>query len=187
MSEVRNSHSLFNSRQISQSPIVRQLREEILHIVISNENRDFKLEEQLRTIMSSQDHIKYLERDLAQECKSNNKLKKKLVNIQLSLEKRVSEVDSERDDHKISLSLHKDILKETDDLKSDLSAKQFVIDKYKAEIKDLAAKNKLLDKTIRKVHDVSLALHKDLELSLSDVECSIEKMVNLIIYRHIVS
>ena len=46
VSEVRNSHSLFNSRQISQSPIVRQLREEIsLHIVISNEKRDFKLEE----------------------------------------------------------------------------------------------------------------------------------------------
>ena len=60
VSEVRNSHSLFNSRQISQSPIVRQLREEIsFHIVISNENRDFKLEEQLRTIMSSQEHIKY--------------------------------------------------------------------------------------------------------------------------------
>ena len=60
-------------------------------------------------------------------------------------------------------------------MKKDLSAKQFVIDKHKAEIKDLAAKNKLLDKTVRKAHDVSLALHKDLELSLSDVECSIEK------------
>ena len=96
--------------------------------------------------MSSQEHIKYLERDLAQECKSNNKLKTKLFNIQLSLEKRVSQVDSKRDYHKVSLSLHNDLLKETDDLKSDLSAKQFLIDKHKAEIKYLAAKNKLLDK-----------------------------------------
>ena len=55
------------------------------------------------------------------------------------------------------------------------SEKQQAVDENKTEIKVLNANIKLFEVSVRKSHDVSVALRKDLDLSLSDVECSIEK------------
>lgn len=76
---------------------------------------------------------------------------------------------------KESKTFKKAFYDETDELNKALSCTQQVIDEHKAEVKALVANIKLLDKTVRKSHEVSVALHKDLELSLSDVECSIER------------
>ena len=117
VNDVQNAHSLFNSRQHSSSPIVSKLRAQIgLHIAISNEDRDVKMEEQLQTILCGRSKIKALENDLAIHCKSNKTMHKKIDNLQSSLEKRVGQLASIREDLKSSDSSNKALSKEIETL-----------------------------------------------------------------------